>query len=270
MGWTDTMHRAIDRLARAPGLRSAGERAYLKRFVNNVDANLFHGVFDSFAAAAASAPSNRPVGYDNEGSANLAYLSRIYPTDYAALFWLSNSLAEGLRSVFDLGGHVGIKYYAFRRAIDYPCNFKWTVCDVPAVVARGRELASQRDPEHGLHFTDDYRQASGCDVLYASGSLQYLPLTLADLLATLPRRPRRLVVNLTPIHPSRSFYTLNSIGTAFCAYRVQSHDEFVDAVVARGYERRDEWENVGKALRLPFEDGYDVDSYSGFCFDHRG
>lgn len=269
MTWTDTMHQAIERLAMAPGLRSAAERAYWRRFSNNVEANLFHGVFDSAADAVASAPPSRPLGYDNADSANLAYLSRIYPTDYAALFWLANSLAGGMRSVFDLGGHVGIKYYAFRRAIAYPPELKWMVCDVPAVVTRGRELARERDGERCLHFTDEYSHASGFDVLYASGSLQYLPLTLAALITGLPVRPRRLVVNLTPIHPSRSFYTLNSIGTAFCPYRVQSRDEFLDGVIGCGYEKRDEWENTGKTMRIPFHEGYDVDHYSGYCFDLR-
>lgn len=267
MEWTSTMHGLIDRLERAPGLREAGQKAYLRRFLNNTHENLFLGVYESFEQAAASAPAARPLGYDNSDSANIAYASQITPRDYPAMFWLARAMAEGLRSVFDLGGHVGVKYYAFRRVLGYPADLRWTVCDVPAVVKRGREIAAARAPEGCLAFTDRYADASGQDVLFASGSLQYLPKTLAELLSGLGRLPRRLVINGTPIHESRAFFTLNSIGTAFCPYRVQQRKAFVDSILALGYEKRDEWENTGKAMIIPFENGYDVKHYSGFCFD---
>ena len=113
----------------------------------------------------------------------------------------------------------------------------------------------------------DIADADGVDIIYASGVLQYLPQTLAEIVAGLKRRPRRIIVNTAAIHPSKSFFTLNSIGTAFCAYRVQSRDEFVAAVIAQGYTLRHEWRNIGKPLRLPFEPGHSLEDYAGFCFD---
>ncbi len=74
-------------------------------------------------------------------------------------------------------------------------------------------------------------------------------------------------MNTAAIHPTRSFFTLNSIGTAFCAYRVQSRDGFVGSVVGQGYTLRHEWRNIGKPLRLPFENGCSLEDYAGFCFD---
>ncbi|HWP18778.1 MAG TPA: TIGR04325 family methyltransferase [Burkholderiaceae bacterium] len=265
----ERVHRAVDRIALAPGVRSWGRKRYEARFAANKDENLFRGVFPTFSAAAASAPALKPLGYDNEDSADIPYSSALTPWDYAPMFWLARSFAEGMRSVFDLGGHVGVKYYAYRRTLRYPEDLRWTVCDVPAVVRRGQELARARAPEGCLHFTDRYEDASGYHVLFASGSLQYLPLTLAELLRDLPAKPRRIIVNTTPIHSSRSFYTLNSIGTAFCAYRVQARDEFVKSVLDLGYERADEWDNLGKGLHLPYEDGYDVPHYTGFCFNRK-
>ena len=41
-------------------------------------------------------------------------LTRIFSFDYPVLFWLKGILAEGCR-VFDLGGHVGLQYYAFSK-----------------------------------------------------------------------------------------------------------------------------------------------------------
>lgn len=266
MGWLETLHRSVDQLAHAPGIRDLALHRYRQRFVNNVNANLFLGVFDSFEAAASSAPAVRPLGYDNDASANLAYSPELQPRDYPPMFWLQKAFASGLRTVFDLGGHVGVRYYGYRRVMDFPSGLRWTVCDVPAVVARGRELAATRAPGGQLAFTCDYQAAAEHEVLFASGSLQYLPLSLAELLAELPRKPRCVIVNITPIHPSRSFFTLNSIGTAFCAYRVQAHDRFVSELQALGYAKLDEWENTGKAMTLPYTDGYDVPHYSGFCF----
>lgn len=263
------VHGMVDGLARASGKRWLDHQRHVQRFMDNRDENLFLGVYDSFEAAARAAPRHRPLGYDNAESAQL-YTTQIQSTDYAAMFWLGHALQEGLNRIFDLGGHVGIKYYAFRRVLHYPDDLSWTVCDVAAVVARGRELARSRAPEGRLHFTTDIAEAGQAQVLYASGSLQYLPHTLAELLDRLPHKPRRIIVNITPIHATTSYFTVNSIGTAYCPYRVQSRSEFVDAIVERGYYRHDEWDNTGKRLDLPEHPELSLDHYAGFCFDLRG
>ena len=192
---------------------------------------------------------------------------RIDEYDYPALFWIAQSLAEGHRSVADLGGSVGIKFFAFGKLTALPAELIWRVIEVPAAAARGRTFALERGVSHALEFATDPASADGMDVVFASGSLQYLPRTLAELLAAWQRKPRRIIVNTTPIHPSRSFFTVNSIGTAYCPYRVQSHEEFVGSVTAHGFVLRDQWLNRGKAMALPFEPGHGVDHYSGFCFD---
>jgi putative methyltransferase (TIGR04325 family) len=254
-------------LERLPGVRQMRERAHLRTFVSNREDNLFLGMYQSFEDAAAHAPAAKPTGYDNEGSAQIAYGNRVMFYDYPAMLWISRSLQAGMRSVFDLGGHVGIKYYAFRKPLDFPADLRWTVCDVPAVVAQGRQQAQTQDPEQRLSFVDDYHAMSGHDVLFASGSLQYLPQRLGDMLNELAVKPRRIVLNITAVHPDTSYYTLNSIGTAFCPYRVQSHGQLVKEISACGYTRRDSWENIGKVLRLPMHPELDLEYYSGYCFD---
>jgi putative methyltransferase (TIGR04325 family) len=254
----------FDRLPVIKGLRKAASD---KAFEANTERNMFRGVFDTFAAAQASAPATRPVGYDNPDSAGL-YLKRlrIDEHDYPAMFWIARSFAEGMRRVVDIGGAVGIKYYAFGKFIDLPDGIMWRVIDVPAVAQRGREFAQTR-PSPGLEFSDNILDSDGVDVLFASGALQYLPETLPELLARLTRKPRRILINTTPIHANRSFFTLNSIGTAFCPYRVQGHDTFVDGVKSHGYRMRDEWRNIGKALQIPFDPEHSLQDYTGFCFD---
>jgi len=67
-------------------------------------------------------------------------------------------------------------------------------------------------------------------------------------------------------YPTRGFFTLNNIGTAYLPYRVASRAEFVASVKGRGYRLVDEWQNIGKRLELPFEPGLSLAHYSGFCF----
>ena len=242
------------------------EEAYRRKFLENREENLFMGSFKSFATAEASAPTSKAVGYDN-APADAFYSHQVAFYDYPGLFWLDRSLDDGMRRIFDLGGHVGIKYYAFRRMLDYPADLRWRVCDVPSVVKSGRELAVQREATAQLSFTTEIRDASGCDVLYASGSLQYLPQRISEIIAALPVKPRRIVLNTTAVHPERTLYTLNSIGFAVCPYRIQHHDELLAELAAAGYKRRDAWRNEGKPIEVPFVDGGDKPYYAGCCFD---
>ncbi len=46
-------------------------------------------------------------------------------------------------------------------------------------------------------------------------------LKLLDLNGQLKEKPKRIVINTTPIHEQHDFFTLNNIGTAYCGYRVQ-------------------------------------------------
>ncbi len=243
------------------------QAAYRKKFIDNTDEHLFMGSFESFAAAQAGAPVAKAVGYDNAEKARDFYSHQIYFYDYPALFWIGRSLEDGMRSIFDLGGHVGIKYYAFRRVLSYPENLRWTVCDVPGVVKTGRELAAERGSAEQLSFTTDFHDASGFDVLFASGSLQYLPQRISEILASLPVKPKRVIVNTAAVHPERTLFTLNSIGFAVCPYRIQHHDELLAELTGAGYKRRDGWRNEGKPIEVPFVEGGDKPFYAGCCFD---
>lgn len=247
-----------------PAMRQS---AYRRKFMENREENLFMGSFESFAAAEAGAPPSKAVGYDNAEAAKTLYSHQIYFYDYPAMFWIGRSLDEGHRRVMDLGGHVGIKYYAFRRTLNYPQDLRWLVCDVPGVVQTGRELAEQREATEQLSFCTDFREGSGCDLLYASGSLQYLPQRIGEMLAALPQKPRRIILNTTAVHPDRTLYTLNSIGFAVCPYRIQHYEELIADLTRAGYKRRDAWRNEGKPIEVPFVDGGDRAYYAGCCFD---
>ena len=95
--------------------------------------------------------------------------------------------------------------------------FGTCVIDVPAVVARGREFAIQRGAPAALEFSDAIDDIDGVDVVFASGSLQYLPETLTDVLRRNDRRPRRIVINTTPFHEQAEF-TLSLLQKRTCHF----------------------------------------------------
>ena len=129
-------------LARFALTRNWVRRRYDTFFATCPDQQLFRGVFDTYDQALASAPATKPVSYDNAASSEL-YLQdlRAHAHDYPALFWIGQSFAEGMRTVFDVGGSVGIKYFAFSRLLPFPGDVRWIVQDMPAVVERGRRFA---------------------------------------------------------------------------------------------------------------------------------
>lgn len=236
------------------------------------DGNDYYGVYETFAAAheAAQALSTRslPATYDTDAAGRMyrAHLKSIRVSDYPLVYWLARLFAAGQRRLFDLGGHIGVSYYGFHHYLDYPSDLAWTVHDVPAVMAAGRKWASEHDPARKLAFAESADGADGHDILMSTGALQYLDYTLPELLQRLQAKPRHVLVNLTPMHPTRSFFTLQNLSIAICPYRVMSVPEFTSGMEALGYRMLDHWQSFERHLRVPFEPGCIVDSYHGFHF----
>jgi putative methyltransferase (TIGR04325 family) len=262
------IERAVHAVLGLPGIAWLRRRRFDAAFAAGRRVGVCRGVHRSYREAVAAAPATRPLGYDHEGTAAM-YRDRIdhvYSSDYPMMLWLGKSFDDGARRVFDLGGHVGISYYAYAGYLDYPASLEWRVHDVPAVLAAGRTLARERDVRRSLHFADSFDEASGSDVLFTAGCVQYLETTLAEKLAALPERPRWVLVNLLPLHACESFWTVQSIGEAFCPYRVERRSDFFDAMRANGYELVDSWENPDKACIVALEPAYSVRGYAGAAF----
>ena len=260
--WLSRAGRLADRL---PLVSSLNRLLYRRAFASNVHENLFLGRYASFDEAKRAAPQTKPLGYDNAQSAGV-YGDQLKPRDYPAVFWLGRILGAGARHVFDLGGHTGIKYAAFQTLLDYPADLDWTVGEVPAVAEEGRRLALAQGLDR-LFFTDDLSALAKADVLFASGSVQFLDESPAALMTRVGARPRWVLLNTSAINPRLSYITLNSIGSAFCPYRVQSRDSLVSELNALGYVLRDEWRNPGKGMQVPFHPELSIEEYRGFCFE---
>ena len=171
----DRAHEFVERVFALPGILDWRKRRFDHAFADGNYGGVCRGIYASYEEAAAAAPKTLPLGYDNDGPARMYQdrLVRVFPSDYPMMFWLQKAFAEGARRVFDLGGHVGISYYAYQRHLPYPSDLSWRVCDVPAVVRSGLELARTRDDQHRLSFTEHFEEADNADVLFTSGCVQY-------------------------------------------------------------------------------------------------
>lgn len=251
-------------------LRPLVRLRYDRRFTNNRHEQLFRGVFSSMAAAAQSAPTTRPTGYDNPEAAQMYgdLREEVALADYPMIHWLAR-LSNDVRRVFDYGGHVGVKFYAYAPFLRLTAETVWTVCDVPRVTEAGRALAAQRS-EPRLRFATDFASSiEDQDLLICSGSLQYIEPTLAEQLTRVMRRPPHILLNTTPFHEGPTFYTLNSIGTAFCPYKIQNVGEFLEGLSRLGYELVHRWKIPGKTTHIPFHPEQSRYEYLGMYLTKR-
>lgn len=259
------LHDMLDTALALPGIVDLRMKRFDDAFARGAYGGTCRGVFETYAECAAAIPHVMPTGYDNEAMASMYRnrLERVFPGDYPMLVWLDKAFAAGATKIFDLGGHVGISYYAYRRYLDFPADLAWHVHDVPAVMAAGRELAKVRDSWHQIDFVDDLSSAANSDIYFTSGCIQYLEDTLAQRLGALARRPEWLLVNLLPLHDKLSYWTIQSTGKALCPYRIQKRAEFFEALEDLGYKTLDVWENAEKRCPIAFDPEHSLDVYYG-------
>ncbi|HET7500114.1 MAG TPA: TIGR04325 family methyltransferase [Kofleriaceae bacterium] len=262
--------RALRAIAFSPPVRARLQARYEKHFATAKKAHLFRGVYGSFDEAARAAPPSKPIGYDNPGPAGMYrnLLETVHLSDYPVLFWLERAIGPDTRRLFDLGGHVGVRYYGFRSHLKLPEGFTWQVMDVPAVVQAGRELATEKRA-NGLSFTERRDDLAGADILFATGSLQYLEKPLHEILAPIPDRPTHVIINQLPMQDGPAYYTLQSIGAAFCPYRIEDRGALVAGMSALGYDKLDRWRTMEKYCPIPFHPEHSVNGYEGMYFRAR-
>ncbi len=260
------MANTLDRVREFPLIRAALKARFVRNFPTQRCVGSLAGEYASFAAAAASAPKSIPTGYDLAPAANLYpdRMVRVLLKDYPALLWLSRALPKTSR-LFDIGGHVGLMYYSYRKYLTFRDDFAWTVCDVPSTVDAGIALARARG-ESRLNFTTRLDDAAGSDVILATGSLQYIERPISNLLASLPSLPSHVLINETPTHASREIITLQNIGVAICPYRIARHGALVASITSLGYELVDSWEDPVRRTQIPYVTSHQEITYAGFYF----
>lgn len=251
-----------------PPFEPLARRLYRHHFARQRRGNHYLGVHASYAEALAAVPAALRASYDLADAA-AQYRNRTRALsigDYPALYWVDRLVREGCRRFFDLGGHIGVAYYAFGRYIPFPADLRWLVSDMPTTMAAGTAHAAEHDTARRLGFTADRTQASGQDALLVFGALQYFDFDFPAWLASLAAPPPHVIVNLSPMHDSKDFHTLQNMGFACLPYHVWSRPAFIAAMAALGYRVVDAWRCSERECLIPFHHEHDVDGYSGFCF----
>jgi putative methyltransferase (TIGR04325 family) len=230
----------------------------------------YRGIYRTFAEAEADAPKSGKLGYDHAVMAEQyerdfpAYRNLIGTFDYPVMFWLQKLLEPNQR-VFDFGGNVGNRFYSYRNYLNFPGGLHWVVCELPEIVKVGRRIAEQQRCRD-IAFTTQFEDASGCDVLMASGSVQYLGASFADQLARLPVKPRHLVISRTPLCDGESFVTLQNGGPVFYPSHVMNREAFTRGIADLGYELRDAWKDISEPCAVPFHPEFATLSFHGLVF----
>jgi putative methyltransferase (TIGR04325 family) len=255
-----------------PGIRDVYGYLWFPRISNG-----FRGVFETFEQAQQAISQHLPIGYDHTVAHrdSARNLNQLDPSDRPLLPYLETALI-GSNRVFDLGGSVGKGYYAYQCHIDYPPHMKWQVCEVSSAVEAGTQLAQEQGATN-LSFTTQKHAADGADVFITCGALQYIQLSLAEILTPLTAKPRHLFVARVPFYDGSGYITLQSILAsrrpyklaAICPYKIQNRDQFIGDLEALGYELVDSWKK-DRVCVLPFHPQRFVDAYHSFYFRQVG
>lgn len=182
------------------------------------------------------------------------------------MFWLRQILRSG--RLFEVGGHVGVAYYAYQRYLTHPAGLEWQINDTPAVCEAGRMLATQKGSRN-LSFTTDLSQGDGADIFLSIGALQYLESSLPQILGGYAERPSDVLINMTPVAEGQPYYTLQNIGVAVCPYRIESRSELLAGMADLHYELVDSWTNPGKFCHIALHPEASLEHYEGFYFRLR-
>ena len=244
----------------------AALRQYHWRRFSGDSYGTFWGTFASFDEARAVAPKTRPVGFDVPAYAehHVDRMHKVLPYDYPVLFWLQSILRAGV-SIFDFGGNVGVHYYGYRKYLRYPDDLTWTVCELPLLITKGKELAAQAGAPH-LRFTESFEDAGRADVLLAAGVLQYIERpTLDASLRGLQSKPQHLFLNKLPMYGGEAFVTLQNAGLTSLPVQVFNRQAFIGSFASLGYELVDEWDVPGFACYVPARPEKAVPTFSG-CY----
>jgi putative methyltransferase (TIGR04325 family) len=254
-----------DLVKRAPLVKTFLQLRDRKRFLSEEGYASHYGVYGSFDEARSSVPPSSEFDQDELASEYSDRLVRVFPYDYPMILWLDRALRDGARSILDVGGNVGVHYFAYQKFIEYPAKLRWAVCEVPAMVAAGQKL-SRAHGTVALEFTSDFSpgEVEQADVLISAGSLHYIEAPrLEDLLAGARQRPRHLLLNKLPLYDGDEFVSLQNIRRGFAPHYVWNRARFLRALQLQNYQVIDEWQVLERHFWLPGHPKKSFGAYSG-------
>ncbi|KQP29856.1 hypothetical protein ASF49_14325 [Methylobacterium sp. Leaf104] len=237
-----------------PGLKQVRQSAFLNtRF--RIGYGAYWGCFPSRSAAESFLSKPKRATYDSDRvvTINLETFQAVHPFDWPVMFFLQRFHQERqLKVVTDFGGHVGVKYHAYRNAMPLPPGIAWQVVDVPAICREGRRRI--RPDDAGLSYHESLDTAADCDVLLCSGSLQYSDRFVDQIVADMRTAPRMIIINKVSVS-DQDFYTLESFDRERMPHRVVTDGYLTKVREGLGYEKLNQWDIPGRRFKVPHQTG---------------
>ncbi len=261
-----------ERIKALPLVRDWRRRRAVAHFLSKEGFASCYGVFADFGEARRFLPPNKE--FDDEALARMYVdqrLDRIFGYDYPVIHWMGEAFRNGSTRVFDIGGSVGVHFYAYRRYLGYPSSLAWEVYETPAVVRMGREMAA-RERAVALTFTQELEPASvHADIWISAGAIHYLEHWRPNLLLGACRdKPEHVILNKLPLYEGDDFVTSqNLIEGAFAPHHVYNRGRFIADIEGAGYALMDSWEVPERALRIPDHPERSIPHFTGLCFRRR-
>lgn len=229
----------------------------------------YRRAFDSVPEATSYASGYIAAGHDHVQNAmlHLSLAKAARPSDYPILFYLDR-IITGPTSLFDLGGNVGNLFYCYDKYLHFDSDLLWTVYDLPEMLELGRELASNRT-EQRIRFTDQLEELGKANIMLASGSLHFFEFHLPDLLRVLPKKPKHLLINRSPVTDSKPVATVHDGTVYLVACQQIAREKLVRGLQELNYELLDSWPVLELSHPIPFYPEYSLPSYSGMYLKLR-
>jgi putative methyltransferase (TIGR04325 family) len=226
----------------------------------------YHRAFDSFSEAITAAQPYAKGGHENPlgVTVHLSLAAVPRPSDYAALFHMQN-LITGRFKVFDLGGNVGNLFYCYNKYLNFPLDLVWQVYELPDVIEKGQRIAAERG-ETRLRFTQNWSDASGADLLLASGSIHYFDPPVSQMVAKLPNKPSHILVNRSPLIEGPATATVQEGDDWRVGCILYNRAQVIAAFEAIGYELIDSWQAAERSLIIIGKPECSAAPYSGLYF----
>lgn len=211
----------------------------------------FAGAYPGRDAALTALARFTTNGYDDEKIADISLevMRRRAIWDYPVILWLDRLLPDW-PTVLDAGGHLGTKYTAFSEMLDLSA-VSWTVYDLPGIVKAARRRQVEGTIPAAITFEDRPEHVPACDILLASGLLQYLDMPLSDLIARLKHRPRFILLNKVALRNGGELHTMERIGRSRVLYRIRERQLWEAEIAGLGYEVLDTWEIAALGHVIP-------------------
>lgn len=261
--------RLIRQFLNGPLMRPALQGERRRHFLSKDGFASYFGLFESFTDARAWLPPNPEFDHAALAAEYVEIRTkRIFTYDYPVMWWLERAFRNGAINVLDIGGSVGVHYYAYQRYFDMPSEVSWRVAEVPAMVSIGREMAVQTGAS-ALSFSDDLEKAlSGADIWISAGAIHYFEdARPSDLLKRCAVPPKYILLNKLPLYSGRDFITTQNVGEgSFSPLHVYNRRGFIEDIVALGYTLRDQWEVHERSLYLPGYPDRSVPTFTGLYF----